>query len=105
MMTISEINITPVRPRNGLVAFASCVINGCLYCGSIGVHVQPNGRFRLVYPSRKVGGWEMGVFHPINRCAGKIIEAAITAKCDELFGEKREENVEYDGHSKNYHRL
>lgn len=99
MITISEVNITPIRPRDGLIAFASCVINDCFYCGSIGVHLQLNGDFRLVYPSRKVGKFERGIFHPINRHAGKAIETAIFAKCNELFDEKCDEDVEHDGHS------
>jgi stage V sporulation protein G len=42
-MTISEVNITPVKPIDGLVAFASCVIDSQLYVGSIGVHKLLDG--------------------------------------------------------------
>jgi hypothetical protein len=34
-MVVSEINITPVKPTDGLVAFASCVVTGsCLLARS-----------------------------------------------------------------------
>jgi len=36
-MISSEVNVTPVKPQDGLVAFASIVI-GDLYLGSIAVH-------------------------------------------------------------------
>ena len=52
---ISEIQIVPVKPKNGLIAFASCVINSQLYLGNIAIYTLLNkDDFRLVYPSKVV---------------------------------------------------
>jgi len=37
---ISEIQIIPVKPKDGLVAFSSCVINNFLYIGNIGIYTS-----------------------------------------------------------------
>jgi len=53
---ISEVQIIPVKPNNGLVAFALCVLNEELYLGSIGIFTLLNKPgFRLTHPTRKVG--------------------------------------------------
>lgn len=46
-MLISEVNIVPVKPNNGLVAFASVVLDESLYLGSIGVHSRLDGSYRI----------------------------------------------------------
>jgi len=40
---ISEINITPIKPVDGLVAFASFVLEDSLYCGAVGIVTRLNG--------------------------------------------------------------
>lgn len=71
---ISEIQIVPVKPKNGLVAFASFVLNGIIYLGSIGIMTKLNGGFRLVYPTKKVGNKNINFFHPINKEFGYFVE-------------------------------
>jgi DNA-binding cell septation regulator SpoVG len=84
-MKISEIQITPVKPRDGLVAFASFVVDGELYCGSVAIFTLPfrNG-FRLVYPTKKVGETQLNLFHPINKLAGEQIERSVIKKYEEV---------------------
>ena len=65
--TISEINITPVKPQGGLVGFASFVLFEAFYCGSVALFSRPDGSYRLSYPSKRVGERELDVFYPINR--------------------------------------
>ncbi len=85
-MNVSEINIRPVKPDHGLVAFASYVINNQLYVGSLGVHQRLDGAgYRITYPTKKVGSRLFNYFHPVSKEAGKIIEQAVIAKCVELF--------------------
>lgn len=100
-MTISEVNITPVKPTDGLVAFASCVIDGQLYIGSIGVHKLLDGSgYRITYPTKRIGSRQLNYFHPVNKEAGKVIELAIHNKCTELF-ERSDEH--HDRHDKATH--
>ena len=54
MTNISEIQITPIKPHNGLVAFASIIINQQFYVGDIAIYSSPStdDGFRLVYPCK-----------------------------------------------------
>lgn len=86
-MRITEINIIPIKPDNGLVGFASLVLDNGLYLGSIGVYSRLDGTgYRITYPTKKVGGGDLNIYHPINRELGLEIEAAITGKAREFFG-------------------
>lgn len=100
-MKISEVQIVPVKPVDGLVAFASCVINGQIYLGSLGIHTRLDGTgYRITYPTRRVGAREVNYYHPITKHAGCAIEQAINAKCNEVF-EKGDES--YGRHHKATH--
>lgn len=90
-MEVSEVHIVPIKAVDGLVAFASCVFNGQLYLGSLGVHRYLDGTgYRITYPTKRIGSRELNYYHPLNKVAGKAIEQAIIAKCDELFKESDE---------------
>ena len=85
-MKISEVNIILIKPRNGLIGFASLVINDALYLGSVGIHQKLNGNgYRLTYPTKKTSANNMDIFHPINREAGKAIETAIFNKLNDVM--------------------
>lgn len=100
-MKISEVQIIPVKPSNGLVGFASCVIDGCLYIGSLGIHqLRDCTGYRITYPTKQLGSRNLNYYHPISKQAGKLIEEAITKKCREIF-EKSDENN--GRHSKTTH--
>lgn len=105
-MVVSEINITPIKASDGLVAFASCVIDNSLYLGSIGLHSLLDGTgYRIVYPTKKVGKRQMHVFHPITKEAGRVIERAIVEKMKELYsdGSLERSDEHYGRHSKTAH--
>ena len=74
---ISEIQIVPVKPKDGLVAFANFVLDGNIYLGSIGIMKKLNGGFRLVYPAKKIGNRNINLFHPINKEFGQFIEIEV----------------------------
>lgn len=88
--TISEIQFYPVKPQDGLLGFVSFVLDGKLWMGSVAVFSRPDGRYRLVYPTRKVGGQNINIFHPINQEAGQQVEAAVSEKVAEIFSESYE---------------
>lgn len=88
-MTITEVQITPVKPQDGLVAFASFVLDNGLYCGSVGIMTRPNGGFRLLYPTKQVAGRQLDVFHPISGSLGKSIEDVVIAKYEEVMNHGR----------------
>ncbi len=72
-MNISEVKIQLIKPNNGLIGFASLVINNSIYLGSIGIYSRITGGYRLTYP--KKDGFD--VFYPINNPTSKLIERAI----------------------------
>ena len=85
---ISEIQIIPVKPRDGLVAFACCVVNNALYIGNIAIYTFPTNPegYRLVYPVKVLpNGKEIHCVHPINKGAGELISKAIIGKFREII--------------------
>jgi DNA-binding cell septation regulator SpoVG len=86
-INLSEIQIIPIKPRNGLVSFASCIYNNQLALNSIAIYTKPDGSgYRLVYPAKTLpNGKVLNIFYPINKDTGKAIQEAIIAKYDELI--------------------
>ena len=85
---VTEIQIIPVNPKNGLVAFASCVINNALYIGNIAIYTSPSrsSGYRLLYPSKTlINGKEVNCAYPINKETGEVIEDAILGKYKEII--------------------
>ena len=86
-LEISEIQVIPMKPKEGLVAFASCVINNALYIGNIAVYTSPSTQsgFRLLYPVKILpNGKEIHCVHPINKEVGELISKAIIRKFREI---------------------
>lgn len=93
-LLITEVNVTPIKPQDGLVAFASVVLNESIYLSSIAIYTRPDGSYRLLYPTKKLGERIMNLFHPINREASKQIEDAIFKKCKEIYEKSNEAKLE-----------
>ena len=66
---LSEINIVPVKPQNGLLGFCTFVVDKKFYIGSVAIFSKREGGIRLVYP--KKGG--IDAFHPIKKEVGDYI--------------------------------
>jgi len=90
---LSEIQIIPVKPQNGLVAFASLVWDKCLYLGSIGIMTRPQGGYRLVYPTKKVSERNLNIFYPINKETAHLIESEVVKQFEEVMND-------YDRHNR-----
>tara|TARA_R100000656_G_scaffold123332_1_gene99773 strand:+ start:851 stop:1138 length:288 start_codon:yes stop_codon:yes gene_type:complete len=81
-MKITEIQIDFIKPKDGLVAFASLVVNDDIYLSSIGIYKKFDGSgYRLTYPSKG----SHSVFYPINRNAGLTIENEIFKKLNDVI--------------------
>ncbi len=93
---ISEINITPIRPVDGLVAFASFVLEDSLYCGAVGIVTRLNGGYRLVYPKRQVGDRQLDVFYPISKSVGLRIEDVVIKKYEEVLNHGRDRHSDFN---------
>lgn len=87
-MKISEIQVIPVKPKDGLIGFASFVLEEKYYVSSVAIYTRLDGSgYRLVYPTKLVGNKNVNIFHPINNEVGKVIDEAVTNKINEIFDE------------------
>lgn len=81
-IVISEVKIDFIKPNDGLVAFASVVINDAICLSSIAIHKKLNAEgYRITYPSKG----KFNIFHPINREVGTAIETAVLNKFQEVM--------------------
>ena len=85
-MYVTEVDIAFVKPKDGLVAFASVVLDDQLFLSGIAIHQKLVGSgYRLTYPTRKVGDAQFTLFHPIRRPIGHAIEQAILEKMKDVM--------------------
>ena len=85
-MKITEIQIIPIKPKEGLVAFASIVVENSLYLGSLGVYTRLDGSgYRITYPTKKIGNKNINIYHPINKETSKAIEEAIISEAEKIL--------------------
>ncbi len=80
-MKITEVKIEFIKPNNGLIGFASLVINDNIFLSSIGIHEKIKGGFRLTFPKKQ----EFTIFHPITKEASKQIEEAVFKELKEVM--------------------
>jgi len=87
MIKLTEIEIVPVRPNKGLVAFASFVLNDSFFIGDVAVYTridQPG--YRLVYPVRYlVTGLRVHCFKPIHKPVADEIENQVSNYYEKLI--------------------
>lgn len=85
-ISLSEINIIPIKPRDGHIGFVSFVINGQFYVGNVGIHSTPSGDIRLLYPRGNFSnGTMLTYFHPITKYAGLEITRQVAAEYNALI--------------------
>ena len=85
-MKITEIQIIPIKPKEGLVAFASIVVENSLYLGSLGVYTRIDGSgYRITYHTKKIGEKNINIYHPINKETSKAIEETIISEAEKIL--------------------
>lgn len=97
-LKISDIQIIPVVPRDGLVGFCSFIINGCLFVGDVGIFTSftnPLG-YRLLYPDKILkNGKRINCIYPITKEAGLLISEAVIDEYKRLIAKLGEEKNIY----------
>jgi len=84
-MKVTEVDIAFVKPKDGLIAFASLVLDDTLYLSGIAIHRKLDGSgHRLTYPTRKISAGKLSLFHPIRRPLGQAIERAVLDKLNDV---------------------
>ena len=86
-ITISEIQIIPVKPKNGLVAFVSFILNESLFVSSVAIYTRLENpdQYRLVYPSKQIGNKDTRILYPIKKEVGGYIEKQVSDQYNKLF--------------------
>jgi len=80
-MQATEVDIAFVKPKDGLIALATVVLDDQLYLSGIEIHSKLVGSgYRLIYPTRKVGEAQFSMFHPTGKPVGLAIEQSIVEK-------------------------
>jgi len=94
VINISKIEIVPIPPRNGLVGFASFLINDCLFVGNVAIYTSLSSPdyFRLVYP-QKAG---ISCFNPINHTVGMKIQKQVISRYLEIIEKLRKSEKDLD---------
>jgi len=90
MGRITEVQITPIKPKGGLIAFTSFVLDNSLYLGSVGIATRLQGGYRLIYPTRRVGDKDINVFHPINRAFAQAVEDEVIKHFEDVVNKNND---------------
>lgn len=94
---ISEVQVMPIKARDGLIGFASLVLNDQLFIGSIGIHSKlDNSGYRLTYPTKVVGKIGIHVYHPITRELSSEIERTIFNKFKEVMEKRNDRHSSFE---------
>lgn len=97
MIKLSEVQVIPIKPKDGLVGFASVVLDDAFCLGSIGIHAKLDGSgYRLTYPTRQTPSRAFNIFHPINPEASKLIEDAVISKFKDVMTQNYDRHCSYD---------
>lgn len=92
---INDVNITFIKPQNGLIGFASLILEDNFYIGSIGIHQKLDGSgYRLTYPTKRINNQDLNIYHPINKATSIAIEKAVINKLKNVMN-----NVRYDSNN------
>jgi len=81
---VSEVKIRLVdEGTDGLVGWASCVVNGALYLNNVAIRRSRDGGFVLTYPcKRSRSDQKYFYFNPITRAAKQILDQAILGRLE-----------------------
>ena len=92
-MKISEIKIIPHIGKKGLVALASCILEDCLYIGSIGIYQKLQGGYRITFPNKSNKHGKVYVFHPIEKEFGLEIQKRIIEEYEKTINTNNIETI------------
>lgn len=72
------------KGHDGLIAWASCVLNGSIHLTNIAVRRGKDGQLFLTYPAKRTSyGATHNYFHPLNREAAAVLGDAILGQLRE----------------------
>lgn len=86
--SVSDVQLRFVEDgKDGLLAWASCVIDDAVYLNNIAIRRGKDGGLMLTYPAKlTAAGSRYYLFNPISREASAVLERAILQRLAEIAG-------------------
>lgn len=86
---VSDVQLIPVKPKEGLTFFASCILDDKYYLGNLAVFSLRDGSgFRVVFPTKTLkNGQQIPIFYPVKKELADEIQRAISRCAEEFMGE------------------
>jgi len=84
---ITKVEIIPITPKSGHIAFANVVFEDKLALNGIGIHTCLSRQgFRLVYPDKHLpNGKKIQLYHPINKQIADEIQGTVIGQYEKLL--------------------
>ena len=84
---ITNVEIVPIMPNQGHIAFANVVFEDKLALNGIAIHTcLSRSAFRLVYPTKQLPNGKVAyLYHPLTKEISHEMEDAIIGKYQELL--------------------
>ncbi|MBQ8985600.1 septation protein SpoVG family protein [Candidatus Saccharibacteria bacterium] len=92
MKLIDEIQLTPVHDHStGILAFATFLLYGTIYCDSIALMLNRSGGYYLSYPTKPDNrGIKRGLYYPVKPTIANKITEAVVAKYESLMNDRHD---------------
>jgi DNA-binding cell septation regulator SpoVG len=84
---VTKVEIVPIIPKAGHIAFANIVLEDKIALNSIGIHtcLRRSG-FRLLYPTKTLpNGKVIQTYYPVNKRVADEIQDTILSQYEELL--------------------
>lgn len=87
MTKITGIELIPIRSKEGLTFFASCILDEKYFVGNLAVFTLRDGTgFRVVYPTKMLrNGTQIPIFYPVDKEISSEIQHAISNEATRLL--------------------
>ena len=84
---ITKVEIIPIIPKQGHIAFANVVFEDKLALNGIGIHTCLSRQgYRLVYPNKQLpNGKIVQLYYPLNKETAKEIQDTVISQYEELL--------------------
>ena len=95
MKLIDEIQLTPVRDHSGgILAFATFLLYGTIYCDSIALMTNRSGGYYLSYPTKPDNrGIKRGIYYPVKPTAAERITRAVVEKYESIMNDRYDSSL------------
>ena len=90
-LSITEVSIEPIDPKDGLIGFTSFIVNGDIKINGVGIHTCPTSSsgIRLVFPQKKYNENKINTVYPINCATYEVMAVAVSSAYRDLMNKLR----------------